>query len=46
MSIHAKDVGIVYGILLSETMTDPWTPSKIVVTKAGKEEHIFFPKGG
>lgn len=39
------DVGEVFEIILSETATDPWGPGLIVLTKGGKQEKTFDPKG-
>jgi len=31
ITIHSKDVGDIYEIILSETVTDPWGPETIIV---------------
>jgi len=45
VTINAMDVGQVYGIVLSETQSDSWTPEKISVKRAGIEESVFEAKG-
>jgi len=40
--ISGKDLGDVYGIVLSETVNDPWTPKFIKVTYKGKFEEFEF----
>lgn len=44
MEVIAKDVGVIFGITLSETVTDNWIPDKIIVRRAGREESIFLAK--
>jgi len=43
--IHAKDVGTVYGAILSQTVSDSWMPDKITIKRAGFEETVVDPKG-
>jgi len=45
MEVIAKDVGVIFGCTLSETVTDNWIPEKIIVRRAGREESIFMAKG-
>ena len=45
MEVIAKDVGVIFGCTLSETVTDNWIPEKIIVRRAGREESIFLAKG-
>lgn len=43
--LHAKDVGTVYGAILSQTVSDSWIPDKITIKRAGFEETIIEGKG-
>jgi hypothetical protein len=43
--VQSKDVGLVYGIVLSETKSDMWIPQEIIVKRGGQEESKFDPKG-
>jgi len=45
IEINAKDVGPIHGIIVSQTVHDPWALGIIVVKRAGQEESTFDPKG-
>jgi len=35
VEINAADVGSIYGVILSQTSSDPWAPQLITVKRAG-----------
>lgn len=41
-TVSGKDLGDVYGIVLSETVSDPWKPTYIKVSYKGKFEEFKF----
>jgi hypothetical protein len=42
---QTKDVGEVYGVLLSETVNDSWKPDNLIVIRGSAEKSEFDPKG-
>ena len=45
IQIQTRDVGLIYGIIISMTKSEMWIPEQITVQRTDKETSLFNPKG-